>query len=83
MGSKRIHERRKSLTGKFHYIFRNFFSLVTFLFPHKSWLLPFLFNYREKARQGGLRGWQNFSGVPCRRRPREKTITLAEIKAIA
>jgi hypothetical protein len=26
-----------------------------------------LFNYRAKARQGGLRGWQNFSGIPCRK----------------
>jgi hypothetical protein len=42
-----------------------------------------LFNYRKKSRQGGLRGWQNFSGILCRRRPREKTITLAQIKAIA
>jgi hypothetical protein len=42
-----------------------------------------VFNYRERARQGGLRGWQNFSGVPCRRRPAKKTITLARIKAIA
>jgi hypothetical protein len=41
------------------------------------------FYYRKKSRQGGLRGWQNFSGIPCRRRPAKKTITLAQIKAIA
>jgi hypothetical protein len=51
--------------------------------PVKAGLLFPFFNYREKARQGGLRGWQNFSGIPCRRRPARKTISLAQIKAIA
>jgi len=42
-----------------------------------------VFNYSEKARQGGLRGWQNFSGIPCRRKPAEKIISLAQKKAAA
>jgi hypothetical protein len=52
-------------------------------FPLTNSISALYFNYREKSRQGGLRGWQNFSGVPCRRRPAKKTITLAPIKAIA
>jgi len=44
--------------------------------------LLLLITVKRRGRAGCGAG-QNFSGVPCRRRPREKTISLAQIKAIA
>jgi hypothetical protein len=58
------------------------FQFGSFLPRTKQGFCIQFYNYRETARQGGLRGWQNFSGVPGQRRPARKTITLAEIKAI-
>jgi hypothetical protein len=53
-------------------------------FPEKSRIstLCSLITAKRRGRAGCGAG-QNFSGVPGRRRPAEKTITLARIKAIA